>query len=121
MTLARSLAMAIAILLCSAVFAPGVSATATSTGAPYTCRLAATRLGPRIDLRFRLRTSVARQRWRVRISVNGDRIYARTHSTNARGRAVARTLLRRHPGPDAFIARARNLRTGRVCVVKLTI
>jgi len=76
----------------------------------------------RIELEFEVESGVAGQRWNILIRQDGDRIF--------RGSRITRGLdgefeVERHPantpGPDRFVARAKNPATGETCVGRATL
>lgn len=96
------------------------TAQATAPGT-FRCRLSATKLGPQIEVTFRLRSSEAARSWRVRMWNGGVKFADRTRVTDAQGalRVVATT--RNHLGRDAIVATARDQDTGLRCEIELTI
>ena len=83
-----------------AVFAVASGLVLTSMAAPagahvgtagtYSCRLSATKLGARIQVTFRLRSSDADREWRVRMWDGGVKFADRTRITNDLGRLARR-------------------------------
>ncbi len=67
-----------------------------------------------IEVEFEVDQSVVGNRWRVRISHDGDVAFRTTRG--ASGSFEARTVEPNHAGSDALRARSHNLSTGEVCV-----
>jgi len=87
----------------------------------FHCRMSATKLGPRIEVTFRLRGSVAGRAWRVRMWDGGVRFVDRTRVSDASGRLKVAGSTRNRPGPDEIVGIARDQVTGARCEVELSI
>jgi len=92
-----------------------------ATAGTFTCQVSATKLGARIGVTFRLRSSDEAREWRVRMW-NGDVKFAdRTPITNDLGRLRVVATTKNRPGKDEIVGIARDLETGLRCRVALSI
>jgi len=92
-----------------------------ATAGTFTCQVSATKLGARIEVAFRLRSSDPARAWRVRMW-NADVKFAdRTPITNDRGRLRVVAATKNRPGKDEILGIARDLETGLRCRVELSI
>jgi hypothetical protein len=87
----------------------------------FHCRMSATKLGPRVEVTFRLRGSEAGLVWRVRMWNGGVRFADRTRVADASGRLKVVATTRNRPGPDEIVGIARDQVTGARCEVELSI
>jgi hypothetical protein len=75
-----------------------------------------------IELEWEVDSNHPGQTWRVRVRDNGDRVVATRAST--RGASGSFSVERRiadTAGGDSLVARARNVRSGQICVGRLTV
>lgn len=87
----------------------------------FLCRVSATKLGPRIEVTFRVRSSEPGHAWRIRMW-NGDvRFVDATRVADADGRLRVVGTTRNRPGPDELVGIGRDGVTGGRCVVELSI
>jgi hypothetical protein len=91
------------------------------TAGTYSCRLSATKLGARIQVTFRLRSSDADREWRVRMWDGGVKFADRTRITNDLGRLRVVGITKNRPGVDEIVATARDQVTGGRCQIELSI
>jgi hypothetical protein len=92
-----------------------------TTAGTFRCRLAATRLGPRIEVTFRLRGLDAGRAWRVRMWNGGVKFADRTRVTDGLGRLRVVGITRNRPGADEIVAIGRDQVTLAPCKVELSI
>ncbi|MGZ5128272.1 MAG: hypothetical protein ACXWZU_03320 [Actinomycetota bacterium] len=114
-----------------AAFAAASGLVLTSMAAPagahvgttgtYNCRLSATKLGARIEVTLRLRSSDADREWRVRMWDGGVKFADRTRITNDLGRLRVVGVTKNRPGVDEIVGSARDQVTGGRCEVALSI
>jgi hypothetical protein len=96
----------------------GASVTAAGT---FRCRVSATKLGPRIEVTYRLVSSDPGHAWRVRMWNGGVKFVDRTRVTDARGRLRIVGITKNRQGLDEVSGIARDRVTGGRCVVDLSI
>ena len=75
----------------------------------------------RIELEYEVDSNRAGQTWRVRVRDNGVRVIATRATTGGRSGSfdIERKVANR-AGSDNFVARARDLSSGQLCVARLT-
>ena len=75
----------------------------------------------RIELEYEVDSNQSGQTWRVRVRDNGVRVIATRATTGGRSGSfdVERKVTNR-AGSDSFVARARDLSSGQLCVGRLT-
>ena len=75
----------------------------------------------RIEVEYEVDSNRSGQVWRVRVRDNGVRVIATRAATGGRSGSfsVERKVANR-AGSDSFVARARNLSSGQLCVGRLT-
>lgn len=110
-----------ALLVAASLSTPAQSAMApaVASAAPralvYRCRLVAIDRGDVITLSLRLRTNEPRDRWRIRIVHDGERVLTARRRTDAHGDLKVRDIVPDAPGPDDVRVRARHLAPRAVC------
>jgi hypothetical protein len=75
----------------------------------------------RIELEYEVDSNQSGQTWRVRVRDNGVRVIATRATTGGRSGSfdIERKVANR-AGSDSFVARARDLSSGQLCVARLT-
>ncbi len=75
----------------------------------------------RIELEYEVDSNQSGQTWRVRVRDNGVRVIATRATTGGRSGSfdIERKVANR-AGSDSFVARARDLSSGQLCVGRLT-
>jgi len=75
----------------------------------------------RIEVEFEVDSNQSGQTWRVRVRDNGVRVIATRATTGGRSGSfdIERKVANR-AGSDSFVARARDLSSGQLCVGRLT-
>jgi hypothetical protein len=75
----------------------------------------------RIELEYEVDSNQSGQTWRVRVRDNGVRVIATRATTSGRSGSfdIERKVANR-AGSDSFVARARDLSSGQLCVARLT-
>ena len=75
----------------------------------------------RIELEYEVDSNQSGQTWRVRVRDNGVRVIATRATTGGRSGSfdIERKVTNR-AGSDSFVARARDLSSGQLCVARLT-
>ena len=75
----------------------------------------------RIELEYEVDSNQSGQTWRVRVRDNGVRVIATRATTGGRSGSfeIERKVANR-AGSDNFVARARDLSSGQLCVARLT-
>lgn len=74
-----------------------------------------------LEVEFEVDQNRNGQVWRVRITDNGVLRYSNLRTTRApSGSFSVNRTIRNMAGSDTIVARARNLKTGQLCVAKLT-
>lgn len=123
---AGRIARTLMVVACLSV--PTQSATASIVAWPtltralvYRCRIVAIDRGDTIALSLRLRTNEPRDRWRIRIVHDGERVLTTRRLTDAHGDLKVRALVADAPGPDDVRARARHLAPRAVCTVAAVV
>jgi hypothetical protein len=101
--------------------APAMAAATLPRALVYRCRLVATDRGDSIALSMRLRTNEPRDRWRIRIVHEGERVLETRRRTDAQGDLKVRVLVRDAPGRDDVRVRARHLVPRAVCTVAAAV
>ena len=102
-------------------FLGGPVGTHAATAGTFTCQVSATKLGGRIEVTFRLRSSDAAREWRVRMWDADVKFADRTPITNDVGRLRVVATTKNRPGKDEIVGIARDLETGLRCRVELSI
>jgi ABC-type sugar transport system substrate-binding protein len=92
-----------------------------ATAGTFTCQVSATKLGARIEVTFRLRSSDAAREWRVRMWNAAVKFADRTPITNHLGRLRVVATTKNRQGKDQILGIARDLETGLRCRVELSI
>ena len=100
---------------------PAMAAATLPRALVYRCRLVATDRGDSIALSMRLRTNEPRDRWRIRIVHEGERVLEMRRGTDAQGDLKVRVLVRDAPGRDDVRVRARHLEPRAVCTVATAV
>ena len=75
----------------------------------------------RIELEYEVDSNQSGQTWRVRVRDNGVRVIATRATTGGRsGSFDLERKVTNRAGSDSFVARARDLSSGQLCVARLT-
>jgi len=74
-----------------------------------------------IEVEFEVDTNINGQKWQVRLSDNGTRIFQGTRTTVApSGSFEVRVVTPNQAGPDKILGQAKNNATGETCVGRVT-